>query len=83
MKKISLLLASALALTVSGVELSYKNEFFSVRFDTRGAVIKELIHKKQNWNGSSKSGDSFGEMRIGTAKGPKVQEHENFEKYVR
>ena len=50
MKKISLLLASALALTVSGVELSYKNEFFSVRFDTRGAVIKELIHKKQNWN---------------------------------
>ena len=81
MKKISFLLVFALALSVSGVELSYKNDFFNVRFDTRGAVIKELIHKKQNWNGSSNAGNSFGEMRIGAAVSPKEQGHENFEKY--
>ena len=66
---------------VSGAELSYKNDFFKVRFDTKGAVIKELIHRNQNWNGSSKAGNSFGEMRIGCATGEKSQEHENFEKY--
>ncbi|MBR7139461.1 MAG: beta-galactosidase [Lentisphaeria bacterium] len=76
-----LFIPALLAFMVSGAELSYKNDFFSVRFDTKGAVIKELIHRNQNWNGSSKAGNSFGEMRIGCATGEKSQEHENFEKY--
>ena len=74
-------LAALFALTVGAAELSYKNDFFTVRFDTKGGVIKELIHKNQNWNGSSQAGNSFGEMRVGCATGPKSQEHENFEKY--
>ena len=80
LKKI-LSLAALLALTLGAAELSYKNDFFKVRFDTKGGVIKELIHKNQNWNGSSKSGNSFGEMRVGCTAGIKRQEHENFEKY--
>ena len=80
MKKI-LFLSALLSFCLSGAELTYQNDFFKVRFDTKGAVIKELIHKKQNWNGSSKSGNSFGEMRIGCTAGVKRQEHENFEKY--
>ena len=44
-------------------------------------MIKKLVHKGENWNGSCASGSSFGDLRIGCAAGPKSQEHENFEKY--
>lgn len=81
MKKIFFPAALLLSCFLTGAELVYKNAFFQVRFDTKGAVIKELIHKKENWNGSAAPGNSFGEMRIGRATGPKRQEHENFEKY--
>lgn len=70
----------ALTAVVTAAEVSYKNDFFDVRFDTRGAVIKNLIHKGENWNGSCASGSSFGDMRVGCATGAKSQEHENFEK---
>jgi hypothetical protein len=81
MKKILFMSVLALTAAVTAAEVSYKNDFFDVRFDTRGAVIKNLIHKGQNWNGSCAAGSSFGDMRVGCATGPKSQEHENFEKY--
>ena len=77
MKKTLLLFAAFLGVCLSGAEIIYKNKFFEVTFDTKGAVIKKLIHKGENWNGSSNSGNSFGEMRIGCATGAKSQEHEN------
>ena len=81
MKKTVIFLGAFLCAALSGAEINYKNSFFDVTFDTRGAVIKKLIHKGENWNGSCKSGSSFGDVRIGCAKGAKSQEHENFEKY--
>ena len=80
MKKTLFMAVLALTAAVTAAEISYKNDFFDVRFDTRGAVIKNLIHKGQNWNGSCAAGSSFGDMRVGCATGPKSQEHENFEK---
>ena len=61
MKKIFFPAALLLSCFLTGAELVYKNAFFQVRFDTKGAVIKELIHKKENWNGSAAPGNSFGE----------------------
>jgi len=81
MKQKLLLLAALLGVSLSGAEITYKNKFFEVTFDTKGAVIKKLVHKGENWNGSCASGSSFGDLRIGCATGPKSQEHENFEKY--
>ena len=81
MKKITLLLTAFLGVCASGAEITYKNNYFEVCFDTKGAVIKKLIHKGEDWNGGSAHGNSFGEMRIGCATGAKSQEHENFEKY--
>ena len=48
MKKIFFPAALLLSSFLTGAELVYKNAFFQVRFDTKGAVIKELIHKKEN-----------------------------------
>ena len=52
MKQKLLLLAALLGVSLSGAEITYKNKFFEVTFDTKGAVIKKLVHKGENWNGS-------------------------------
>ena len=80
MKKLLLLLGFAAGTLLSAAELEYKNAFFEVKFDTKGGVIKNLVHKKELWNGSTGKYASFEDVRVGCGKGPKLQEHEIFSK---
>ena len=80
MKKLFLLLAAAAGLSLAAAELTYKNPFFEVRFDTRGGVIKHLVHKGTAWGGSRADFSSFDDLRVGRIVKPNCQEHEDFSK---
>ena len=80
MKKILFLLAFAAGALLSAAELDFKNASFQVRFDTRGGVIKDLVHNKVAWGGSFNGESSFSDVRVGFCANPRSQVYEDFSK---